>query len=62
MDLIGLLNLDIDAIASLFAALHALALAIVNLTETPKDDEWLGRIYRWIEFLAGIINSNKVKQ
>lgn len=38
----------------LFAA-HALALAIVNLTPTPKDDEAVGKLYRFIEVFAGIV-------
>jgi hypothetical protein len=32
-----------------------LALAVVNLTPTPKDDEIYGKIYRAIEILAGVI-------
>jgi hypothetical protein len=36
-------------------ASHALALAIVNLTPTPKDDEAVSKIYRAIEILAGIV-------
>jgi hypothetical protein len=42
-------------------AAHFFALAIVNLTETPKDDEALGRaaqlgaqVYKALELLAGI--------
>lgn len=38
----------------LFAA-HALALAIVNLTPTPKDDEAVSKLYRFIEVFAGIV-------
>lgn len=38
----------------LFAA-HALALAIVNLTPTPKDDEVVAKYYRVLEILAGIV-------
>jgi hypothetical protein len=37
------------------ATVHALALVIVNLTKTPKDDEYLSKIYRVIEILAGIV-------
>lgn len=43
-------------------AAHALAVAIVNLTPTPKDDEALDnfsrtvvKVYRAIEILAGVI-------
>ena len=41
---------------------HAVAVAIVNLTDTPKDDEMVAKAYRYIEFLAGIVNAKKVKQ
>jgi pyridoxal biosynthesis lyase PdxS len=43
-------------------AVHGAAVAIVNLTPTPKDDEALGRysrmavkLYRVVEILAGVI-------
>lgn len=39
----------------LVLAAHALALVIVNLTPTPKDDEAVAKFYRAIEFLAGIV-------
>lgn len=42
-------------IVSVAAAVHILALAIINLTPTPKDDEIYGKIYRAIEILAGVI-------
>lgn len=37
------------------AAIHLLALAIVNLTPTPRDNELYGRFYKAIERIAGII-------
>jgi len=43
-----------EIIAALFA-IHAAALAIVNLTPTPKDDAAVAKFYRIIEILAGII-------
>lgn len=43
-----------DDIISLILAIHALALVIVNLTPTPKDDAFMQRFYRVIEALAGI--------
>lgn len=43
-------------------ALHSLALIIVNLTDTPKDNEMVAKVYRWVEFLAGIVKPSKVKQ
>jgi len=43
-----------EIIATLLAV-HAAAVAIVNLTPTPKDDEAVSKVYRVIEILAGII-------
>ena len=50
-----------DVIGIVIAA-HGLALAIVNMTPTPKDDEALDsisrmgvKVYRAIELLAGVI-------
>lgn len=43
------------AIFAAITAVHAAALAIVNLTPTPKDNEFLATVYKPIEFIAGII-------
>jgi hypothetical protein len=52
----------IPEIVTVAVAAHGLAVAIVNLTPTPKDNEALDtysriavRIYRAIEILAGVI-------
>ena len=45
----------IDIALRLFFAAHGLALVIVNLTKTPKDDEALARVYKLIEVVAGVI-------
>jgi hypothetical protein len=55
-----------DRIAEYIAvaiAVHGAAVAIVNLTPTPKDNEALGRysrmavkLYRAIEILAGVVS------
>jgi NAD(P)H-dependent FMN reductase len=44
-------------------AVHGAAVAIVNLTPTPKDDEALGnytrmavKLYRAVEILAGVVS------
>jgi hypothetical protein len=36
-------------------AVHAAALAIVNLTPTPKDNNVVSKFYRILEIAAGII-------
>jgi hypothetical protein len=43
-----------DLLTVLFAV-HALALAIVNLTPTPKDNAVVAKYYRVLEILAGVI-------
>lgn len=53
--------MDIETILAALAAVHVLAVIVVNLTPTPKDNEWLGNAYKVIEGLAGIL-STKVKQ
>jgi len=44
-------------IATIVAAIHVLALAIVNVTPTPKDNEWVSRVYGWIEIFGGLITT-----
>lgn len=36
-------------------AIHALALAVCNLTPTPRDNEVVDKYYRILEILAGIV-------
>lgn len=45
---------DVGTVFDVLLATHALALAIVNLTETPKDNEVVEKVYKVIEFMAGI--------
>ena len=62
---------EMDRIAeyvALAVAIHGLALVIVNLTPTPKDNEALSnavriavRAYRLIEIIAGVV-SPRVKR
>lgn len=42
-------------IVTVLFALHAAAVAVVNLTPTPKDDEIVSKFYRVIEIFAGIV-------
>lgn len=42
-------------IVGVLGAVHLLALAVVNLTPTPKDDEIYGKFYKVVEKLAGIV-------
>ena len=43
-------------------ALHAFAVFVVNMTDTPKDNEMLAKAYKYIEFAAGIVRPSKSKQ
>lgn len=46
---------DLETLLKILFAIHALALLIVNLTPTKKDDEVVAWYYRAIEILAGIV-------
>jgi hypothetical protein len=48
-------------VAGIAGALHILALAVVNLTPTPKDDEIYGKVYKVIEMIAGIVSRTAKK-
>ena len=48
-------------ILTVVLAAHAVALAIVNLTDTPKDNEAVEFAYKIIEYVAGIV-SPKAKE
>lgn len=51
-----------DGIAGILGSLHMLALAIVNLTDTPPPGTpFHDHFYRHVEYAAGIV-SDKVKQ
>lgn len=50
-----------DVIAAVLLAVHAAAVAIVNLTPTPKDDDIVAKLYKPIEWLAGIL-TKKAKE
>lgn len=45
---------NVDVIFGAVFAVHAAAVAVVNLTPTPRDDEWVGKAYAVVEKLAGI--------
>jgi len=46
---------NLQQLLAILFAIHALALTIVNLTPTPKDDAVVAKYYRIIEILAGIV-------
>jgi hypothetical protein len=48
-------------IVGILAAVHVLALAIVNVTPSKKDDELYNRLYKVIELFAGIITKTAKK-
>ena len=48
-------------ILAIGAALHALALVIVNLTPSKTDDEVYNKIYKVIELIVGIITKTAKK-
>jgi hypothetical protein len=48
-------------VAGILAALHLLALAVVNATPTPRDDELYGKLYKVVEVIAGIVTKTAKK-
>lgn len=44
-----------EGILAVIAGAHALAVAVVNLTPTPKDDEIVGKVYKVVEVVAGVV-------
>ncbi len=48
------MNLSIEDAIALALAIHGVALAVVNITPTPKDDEAMRRFYKVLELFAGI--------
>lgn len=52
---IAFLTAHSGEILAALLAIHAAAVAIVNLTPTPKDDAIVAKAYRVIEILAGIV-------
>jgi hypothetical protein len=48
-------------VAGILAALHLLALAVVNATPTPRDDEIYGKLYKVVEVIAGIVTKTAKK-
>lgn len=48
-------------VAGILAAVHVLALAVVNATESKKDDELYNKVYKVIEVLAGLITKTAKK-
>ena len=51
--------MDIINIFNLVTAIVALASAIAAVTPTPKDDQWIAKIYKIIDLAA--INIGKAK-
>lgn len=47
-------DVSLSDLIEIILALHGAAVLIVNLTDTPKDDDLVSRFYRGIELFAGI--------
>lgn len=55
------MDLNFENIIGAVLAAHALAIVIVNMTPTPKDNEIVAKVYTVVETLAGIF-TKKAKQ
>lgn len=51
----------IEVLGLVIIGLHGAALAVVNATDTPKDNTSKGKAYRLLEIAAGVI-TRKVKK
>jgi hypothetical protein len=51
----------VTEVVSGIVAAHALAVFIVNITPTPTDDKWVATIYKYVEWVAGLI-TQKAKE
>ena len=47
-------DVSLSQFIEIILALHGAAVLIVNLTDTPKDDDLVARFYRGVELFAGI--------
>jgi hypothetical protein len=54
IDVTSFIN-HLEQLLVVLLASHALAIAIVNLTPTPKDNDAVTKVYRVVEILAGLI-------
>jgi len=52
---------SIPAILTVALGVHTVAQVVCALTPTPADDNVLGKVYRVIEGLAGIVGKAKQK-
>lgn len=49
------MNFNENEIIKAILAIHTVAVIYVNFTNTPKDNDFMRRLYKIIEALAGII-------
>jgi hypothetical protein len=55
-DLVNTILANWETIMAILVGLHAVAVAIVNLTPTPTDDMILGKVYKVVEVIAGVVS------
>lgn len=49
-----MIDVRLSQLIEILLALHGAAVLVVNLTDTPKDDDLVARFYRGVELFAGI--------
>ena len=59
MDIMGIISWVVSPegatqVFGILFGIMAVAQIIVNFTDTPKDNEILGKLYKWVERAAGI--------
>lgn len=60
-DVIAFLTEYVEEIFVALLAIHAAAVAVANITPTPKDNAFLEKVYRVIEVCAGIFTKTARK-
>ena len=52
--------MDLMDIVSIVTTIVTVASIIASVTLTPKDDEWIAKLYKFVDLLA--VNIGKAKQ
>lgn len=58
----GFVNVLVEnwgVLVGLLLSLHAAATFVVGITDTPKDDAIVAKVYKFVEMLAGVTEKTK---
>ncbi|GGD03388.1 hypothetical protein GTQ45_01960 [Pyruvatibacter mobilis] len=60
MEIFAFIAANWEAVLAVLFAVHGVAVAVTAMTDTPEDDKVVGKVYKFLEALAGV--SRKTKQ